>query len=154
MTTALILTAAIAYLWCKANRFAKINSEIYRKAAMLTVLIMLAISAPAQFLNLEWSRVMVKAQNRDKEVIFTGPDYLEYKTDYGYIAYEFTDRTCTACLVCMDSISGDSLVKLRTSQNWKPDGVNKWWYYSDAQDDTIRVQADWYGGSVVFRFEL
>jgi len=29
MTTALILTALIAYLWIKSNRFAEINTNIY-----------------------------------------------------------------------------------------------------------------------------
>ena len=153
MTTAIILTALIAYLWIKSNRFAQINKEIYRKAAMLTVLITLTFTGSAQFINLDWPKTNVKYQNRDLDVIYTGKDCIEYKTETGYIGYEFTDRICTASYICIDSIAGDSLIRSHEFKNWQPVSPDKWLYYA-GYDDPVKVSADWRGGTVIFRYSL
>ncbi len=124
------------------------------KTILTTILIMLTISGMAQFLNLDWPKQNVKAQNRDKELIFSAPDYLEYKTPGGYIAYEFTDKVCTAAYICMDSIAGVRLVTLRESQLWKLTEPNCWEYYSDCMGEVIQVQADWFGQTVTFKYTL
>jgi hypothetical protein len=123
------------------------------KTTLTTILLMLTVSGSAQFLNLDWPRANVKYQNRDKELIWSAPDYLEYKTPGGYIAYEFTDKVCTAAFICLDSIAGDSLINSHEFKNWQPIAPNQWLYYA-GYDEPVKVQADWYWGNVIFRYTL
>ena len=123
------------------------------KTTLTTILLMLTVSGSAQFLNLDWPRANVKYQNRDKELIWSAPDYLEYKVPGGYIAYEFTDKVCTAAIIYLDSIAGDSLINSHLYKNWQPDGLNQWLYYA-GYDNPVKVTADWLGGTVLFCYTL
>ena len=123
------------------------------KTTLTTILLMLALSGSAQYINLDWPMRNVKAQNRDKELIFSAPEYLEYKIPGGYIAYEFTDKVCTAAYICLDSIAGDSLINSHLYKNWQPDGLNQWLYYA-GYDEPVKVSADWRSGTVLFCYTL
>lgn len=123
------------------------------KTTLTTILLMMTISGSAQFLNLEWPKQNVKAQNRDKELIWSAPDYLEYKVNGGYIAYEFTDKVCTAAFICLDSIAGDSLINSHLFKNWQPIAPGSWLYYA-GYDEPVKVTADWKGGTVLFCYTL
>ena len=123
------------------------------KPTIATILLMLTISGSAQYINLEWPKQNVKAQNRDKKLIWSAPDYLEYKTQGGYIAYEFTDKVCTAAFICLDSIAGDSLISSHLFKNWQPIAPDQWLYYA-GYDEPVKVQADWFGGTVLFCYTL
>ncbi len=133
-----------------------VNFKDIVKVLSVTILLMLTLSGFSQeiYLNLDWSRQNVKVQNRNRELIYSAYNYLEYKTQYGFVAYEFADKTCTACLVSMDSIAGVRLVKLRESQLWKLTEPNRWEYYSDCMGEVIRVTADWCGQAVTFKYTL
>ena len=123
------------------------------KPILTTILIMLTVTGYSQFLNLDWPRANVKYQNRDKELIFSAPDYLEYKVKGGHIAYEFTDKVCTAAFICLDSIAGDSLIASHLYKNWQPIEPDKWLYYA-GYDDPVKVSADLYGQTVIFKYTL
>ena len=118
-----------------------------------TILLMITTTGNSQCLNADWPRANVKYQNRDKELIWSAHDYLEYKVKGGYIAYEFTDKVCTAAFICMDSIAGDSLINSHLYKNWQPDGLNQWLYYA-GYDEPVKVTADWKGGTVLFCYTL
>ena len=123
------------------------------KTTLTTILLMLALSGSAQYINLDWPMRNVKAQNRDKELIFSAPEYLEYKIPGGYIAYEFTDKVCTAAYICLDSIAGDSLINSHLYKNWQPIAPGSWLYYA-GYDNPVKVTADWKGGTVLFCYTL
>jgi hypothetical protein len=123
------------------------------KPILTTILLMLTISGMAQFLNLDWPRANVRYQNRDKELIWSAPDYLEYKVPGGYIAYEFTDRICTTAYICLDSLAGCELIELHQYKNWQPTEPNRWDYYA-GYDEPVKVQADWFGQTVIFKYTL
>ena len=121
------------------------------KTKLTTILLLITLSSSAQFINLGWTRQNVKIQNRDKELIYSAPDYLEYQTDCGYIAYEFTDRHCTTASVCMDSTAAISFIAERLDKNWRLVEPNLYHYYPD-NVDTICIRSDWFGGNVVLRY--
>ena len=130
-----------------------VNFKDIVKILSVTILLMITTTGYSQFLNLDWPRANVKYQNRDKELIWSAPDYLEYKVKGGYIAYEFTDKVCTAAYICLDSIAGDSLINSHLYKNWQPDGLNQWLYYA-GYDEPVKVSADWYGQTVIFKYTL
>ena len=153
--TTLLLIALICYIWCKAHKFNRINLEIYRKASILTILILLTLSGYSQrqfYLNLDWTKQNVKYQNRDLTVIWQGKDCIEYKTPGGYIGYEFTGRTCTAAYICLDRTEADRLINSHEC-DWQQIEPNQW-QYKAGYDDPVKVTADWYGRTVIFRYEL
>ena len=153
--TTLLLIALTAYIWRKAQKFNRINLEIYRKAAMLTVLFMITISGYSQrqfYINLDWPRTNVKYQNRDLEIIYSGKNCIEYKTETGYIGYEFADRICIASYICIDSTEADSLIRSH-SCDWLQTAPNQW-VYKAGYDEPVKVTADWMGETVIFRYEL
>ena len=123
------------------------------KPTLITIILMLTLSSQAQFINFGWSRQCVKAQNRDKELIYSAPDYLEYKTQAGYIAYEFNNRHCTAASVCMDSTAATRFIAERLAKNWRLASPGIYYYYPD-NVDTIRVEADWFGGNAILKYTL
>ena len=123
------------------------------KHILTTILLILTLSGSAQYINLEWPMRNVKAQNRDKELIWSAQDYLEYKIPGGYIAYEFTDKVCTTAWICLDSLSGDSLINSHLYKNWQPIELGSWLYYA-GYDNPVKVTADWFGGNVIFRYTL
>ncbi len=123
------------------------------KTTLIIILLMLTISGQAQYINLDWPMRNVKAQNRDKELIFSASDYLEYKSQGGYIAYEFTDKICTTAFICLDSIAGDSLICQHEFKNWQPIAPNQWLYYA-GYDEPVKVTADWFGQTVTFKYTL
>ena len=123
------------------------------KTTLTTILLMLTVSGSAQFINLDWPRANVKYQNRDKELIWSAPDYLEYKVPGGYIAYEFTDKVCTTAWICLDSIAGCELIEQHEYKNWQPIAPDQWLYYA-GYDEPVKVSADWCGGNVIFRYTL
>jgi hypothetical protein len=128
-------------------------SMIKKSTIITTILIMLTVTGYSQFLNLEWPMRNVKSQNRDKELIWSAPDYLEYKTPGGYIAYEFTDKVCTTAFICLDSIAGDSLINSHLYKNWQPIAPDQWLYYA-GYDEPVKVTADWKCGTVLFCYTL
>jgi len=123
------------------------------KTSLTTILIFITLHGFCQYINLEWPKQNVKAQNRDKELIYHAKDYLEYKVPGGYIAYEFTDRICTTAFICLDSIAGDSLINSHLYKNWQPIAPNQWLYYA-GYDEPVKVQADWFGQTVTFKYTL
>jgi len=125
------------------------------KPLLTTILILLTLQGYSQrqfFINLDWPRTNVKYQNRDLEVIYSGKDCIEYKTETGYIGYEFTDRICTASYICIDSTEADSLI-MSHQCDWLQTAPNQW-QYKAGYDDPVNVSADWMGGTVIFRYEL
>lgn len=124
------------------------------KPTILTILILLTLPGFSQFLNLDWPKQNVKAQNRNLELIYHCPDYLEYKTPSGWIAYEFTGRFCTAAFACMDSLAGVRLIESHEYKNWQPTAPNQWDYHTGNYTTPVKVSADWYGGNVVFKYWL
>ena len=125
------------------------------KRTLTTILILLTTAGFSQdyYINLEWPKQNVKTQNRDKELIWSAPDYLEYKVPGGYIAYEFTDRICTTAWICLDSIAGCELIEQHEYKNWQPTEPNRWDYYA-GYDEPVKVTADWKGGTVLFCYTL
>ena len=121
------------------------------KTKLIIILLLITLSSSAQFINLGWTRQNVKIQNRDLHLIFSAPDYLEYQTSTGYIAYEFKDRHCSTASVCMDSIAGVRFIAERLAKNWHLVSPGLYHYYPD-NVDTIRVQADWFGGNVIMKY--
>lgn len=122
---------------------------------LTTILILLTTAGFAQdyYINLEWPKQNVKAQNRELELIWSAKDYLEYKVPGGYIAYEFENRICVSASICLDSIAGCELIELHEFKNWQPTGLNRWDYYA-GYDEHVHVTADWFGGNVIFRYTL
>jgi hypothetical protein len=125
------------------------------KPIITTILILLTLQGFTQrqfFINLDWPKTNVKYQNRDLQVIYTGKDCIEYKVPGGYIGYEFTDRICTASYICIDSVAADSLINSHQC-DWLHVEPNQW-QYKAGYDEPVKVTADWYGGTVIFRYEL
>lgn len=136
------------------NSLIAVHFKDFVKILSVTILLLIStISFSQPYINLEWPRYMVKAQNRDKELIYHAKDYLEYKIPGGYIAYEFTDRLCTTASICLDSIAADSLIQAHEGKNWQLVSPDKWLYFA-GYANPVKVQAEWIGGNVIFRYEL
>ena len=126
------------------------------KTKLTTIMLLITLTGTAQseyYLNFGLVRQNVKIQNRQLELIYSAPDYLEYKTESGYIAYEFKDRHCTASTICMDSIAATRFIAERIEKNWRLVSPDTYHYYPD-NVDTIQIEADWFGGNVIFRYTL
>ena len=126
------------------------------KPILITILLMITLAGTAQseyYLNFGWTKQNVKIQNRELELIYSGPDYLEYKTATGYIAYEFTDRHCTAASICMDSTAAVQFIAERLAKNWRLVSPGIYHYYPD-NVDTIQIVSDWFGGICTMKYTL
>ncbi len=124
------------------------------KTKLITILLLITLTGTAQseyYLNFGWTKQNVKIQNRELELIYSGPDYLEYKTETGYIAYEFTDRHCSAASVCMDSTAATRFIAERLDKNWRMVSPDTYHYYPD-NVDTIQIKADWFGGCCILKY--
>lgn len=128
------------------------------RTTILTILILITISTSAQYVGLEWSKRDVQRENFDMPMTFVDKNYLEYKTDVGWIAYLFERQRCKwICVesqICMDSITARKFINEWHEYNWHEIAPNRYEYHTGVYDRPIQVKADWFGGNVIFSYKI
>lgn len=128
------------------------------KTILTSILVAMAIVSQAQFVNLEWVKRDIKAQNWDMPKSLECKDYLEYNTQVGYISYHFIKEgwnyVCVRTDICLDSTSAKYFLRDRINQEWRELSKDHWIHYSGIYHSPVLIEADRRGSTVTFSYTL